>query len=493
LKKQLVNIIVLLIGINNFIIGQTGFFKTEAFNLDFGRGNCIAEYNDSTYVGFGKVFQSGWSNRTMGFFVVNSHGDFLKVTPLSDSLEFNNDTHNELFVLDEYVYAVPNGESQINPVLRYDPLSETVETIYSFDNESNSPIFTTDFQKLKDDSFVINLIESVDNIAVNKIVIFNQDSVIITFSHNYNSLNKTELLVNLEVTDGNSLLFHGYKNSNDNSITLNPFLVEYDLEGNKLWEFTFPDTYQYALVQDLISKDDYILMLNNYSPASINSNETRIVKIDKLTGIDWDVPFGVRLGNSNGNELTRIIEAHEEDGFIVAGGIYKFGQSYKSAIIGKISINGDSLWMKTFEHTTNWNDTNVITDIEQLSHRGYIATGNHRYGILDSVPANENWSSIILLKTDNDGTLDFTSSYLSPPSNSRVSIFPNPSNDLITIESNSSFSGVKIFSLNGKLLKSLSFSPSRIINLNLIDLQTGIYIIKLLTKGTAESYKVFKF
>jgi len=473
---------------------QVGFFNTENLGIDFARGQCVTEFNDSTYVGFGKVFENGWLNRTMGFFVFDIEGEVIRFDPISDSLEFYNDVHNSMFKFGDHIYAMPTGNAQVNPLLKYNPISGEIETQLTFSSAVNDPISNAGFESFNDGSFVVNLIEGTNIKRNNKIVILNDTGVLNSFIHEYDSSVHTESLLEFKITKDSTLMFYGSSNYNDNSLLYHPFLIEYDLEGNVLWRFAFPQGYQYFFGRDMLSLENEILLSYNRTDQNFTSNETRIIKIDKSLGIIWDMPFGSRLGYSNGNDFNRIIESQEGDGYILSGGLYKEGTAFQSAIIGKISLDGDSLWMNTFNHTQNWNDTNVFKDLEQTSDGGYILIGRHVYGVLDSVPENETWISVIVSKVNRNGELSFTSSYLpSSTPNLKIEVYPNPVHSHLNIICEVPIKEVELFSLQGVKLKKEIFDPQPNIVIEVADYSEGIYFLKISTGQRSEVIRIFKF
>jgi hypothetical protein len=69
-----------------------------------------------------------------------------------------------------------------------------------------------------------------------------------------------------------------------------------------------------------------------------------------------------------------------------------------------------------------------------------------------------------------------------------ILLFPNPANDLIYIQSPKASGQIKLFDINGKLLRSESFLANSMINIS--DLATGIYIVQVLSDNMIKHTKL---
>ena len=70
-------------------------------------------------------------------------------------------------------------------------------------------------------------------------------------------------------------------------------------------------------------------------------------------------------------------------------------------------------------------------------------------------------------------------------------VFPNPAYNTINIKTNFSNYDLDIFNVNGKFIKSIKNSTAP--NLNISDLENGLYFFKFIHNGKSEIKKVFKF
>ncbi|SMC84087.1 ELWxxDGT repeat protein [Moheibacter sediminis] len=87
--------------------------------------------------------------------------------------------------------------------------------------------------------------------------------------------------------------------------------------------------------------------------------------------------------------------------------------------------------------------------------------------------------------------LTFEDMAVSDFTQNQFSIYPNPVTDIINISGKSSISSVQIYDLAGKILSNQSFN-SQEAKLNISSLPKGIYIIKLVSEGKTNSYKIIK-
>lgn len=64
---------------------------------------------------------------------------------------------------------------------------------------------------------------------------------------------------------------------------------------------------------------------------------------------------------------------------------------------------------------------------------------------------------------------------------SQLDIYPNPTNDLVTIsfrDENEYISNVEFWSVNGRLVKTFGLNPTKIAFLSVVDLKSGLYFVR---------------
>lgn len=72
-----------------------------------------------------------------------------------------------------------------------------------------------------------------------------------------------------------------------------------------------------------------------------------------------------------------------------------------------------------------------------------------------------------------------------------LSIFPNPVLDIININSSQNISSIQIYSISGALIKTVEIN-NNVVQLDLNDLNSGIYFLKNNTEGNTKMYKIIK-
>jgi len=72
-----------------------------------------------------------------------------------------------------------------------------------------------------------------------------------------------------------------------------------------------------------------------------------------------------------------------------------------------------------------------------------------------------------------------------------VQVFPNPTSDFINVRG-ATITGAEIFSLSGQKLKTISVLDRDNTQIDVTDLQTGIYLLMLTSENSRKSYKIIK-
>ena len=101
--------------------------------------------------------------------------------------------------------------------------------------------------------------------------------------------------------------------------------------------------------------------------------------------------------------------------------------------------------------------------------------------------------------TDNDGTPDYLQFGIALGTNgfeiakNSISIFPNPASDVLNIanKSNETISNVSVYSINGLLVKQIE-KNSAMDKIQVSDLQSGVYFIKIAVANQTLNYKFIK-
>lgn len=70
-----------------------------------------------------------------------------------------------------------------------------------------------------------------------------------------------------------------------------------------------------------------------------------------------------------------------------------------------------------------------------------------------------------------------------------VKIYPNPAKDLVNIAADISVTSIEIYSMTGKLIKTFSKETKQI---NVSELNSGIYLLRVKSEGADQSFKLIK-
>ncbi len=421
-------------------ITQEGFMKSIDPGTDLSYGQCIIEYNQDTLIGLSNCFinDQGWTFYKMCFTMFNKEGDVLRNDICSDSIFMHNDFHNDLFRSGDNIIAYSTGSNSKEYWLIYNP--KTGEIVCSYDemNPEDLVVSMPSFTQLNDTTFAA-LYNDYNEPYTGGIGVFDnqilRNFITIEPSSDYN-------LVNIKIVDthNNTLIVGGVVQEDEPGLILRkPFFEEYSLDGDLLWEYDLPDTYDNYHVKAILpleNGEEFIATFFYSTFVQGQGDEPRVMKISKSEGVIWDIPFGYRLESGSGyNSLNNIHIANDGDGYIVGGSVYVHDSIWhQTAIIGKVSHAGDSLWMRSYAYATTFNASNSIDDLEPTSDGGYVGIGSQSYGSADSTPDTVARRRVLLIKTDEDG-------YISPPSDTEellstdfsVSIFPNPVSDILTL------------------------------------------------------------
>jgi len=441
---------------------QVGFFKADGLNVFRSYGNCVVEIEENRYIGLGRLYREGWTNFNVYFAEFDGKGKVISVDTFQDEFFLHNDVHNEMFLSGNKVYALSSSIGDTvnhSYLLEYNTNTSKVSLVEDFISTNSS---CSGFTLINDDEFFIVFVvfaQSGPNLI--KMVHFKEDIVINEFYHTYNSND----LINgsaseIVVTDSNTIILGGHL-SHENALYV-PYFMEYDLDGNLLWEYKFPNEYAGYFVTDFLLDDGNLIISFTYeNPENNWGTKPRIVKLNKQNGILWNIPFGQRIDNIYANRYNRILKSHENDGYVLGGEIANTDSIiYKAAAIGKVSIDGDSIWHRTYSYSSEWNAYNRLNDLEYTSDGGYLGIGGHSYGGADSIYEGNIFHKTLFLKTNKDGLIDGLDCKIdSTASDLNFNIHPNPTSEaLIIFQKETENMEYIIYSSDGKLLDSFSNS-----------------------------------
>lgn len=160
-------------------------------------------------------------------------------------------------------------------------------------------------------------------------------------------------------------------------------------------------------------------------------------------------------------------------------GVYKVTIRH-AGMAGGFDILIDEIKIKsvTVPATSDWQDW--VSHSFELP----LLEGNHKMKLLFSKQGlNINWYDFNWLRElDAVGNLAFDTT-------NGIIVFPNPSNDFITIKSEiSDIKRIQIFSLQGQLLINQEVNKANAANIDVSKLNSGVYLVKTILKNSAINY-----
>lgn len=190
---------------------------------------------------------------------------------------------------------------------------------------------------------------------------------------------------------------------------------------------------------------------------------------DNVAALDEDLNGDGNLANddTDGDDLPDFADDDDDGDLVLTSEEYVFGRDAN-----------DELWDTDNDGIPNYldnddDDDGVLTANEDYNHNGNAADDDtDNSGIADYLEANVTMGvkNAILHKT--------------------VSLYPNPVSDVLNInnESGRDITGIEVYSVNGVLVKQAQSGNS----INVADLQSGIYFVKIQLSSQVLNYKFIK-
>lgn len=354
-----------------------------------------------------------------------------------------------------------------------------------------------------------------------------------------------------QLSDNSGYIVCGYTASNDGEVTYNHGLDDYwvlklDNSGNIIWQKTYGGS-NHDRALDIITLPDGNFIISGFT-SSVNFDVTNnhgnfdfwILKINSDGAIIWQKTFGGTQEETNNNKLLLL-----DDGSLLIAGRTKSNDGDVTEFQGicdgwliKIDTDGTLLWQKTFGGT-DFDDLNYI---EQTNDDGFVISGR---SLSNDGDLNQNQGDFDawIIKTDDQGQIQWQKTFggsnydafkaqqideenyvfiggtfsndgdvsgnhgdsdiwfgkinisnlaieENNPTNSSLTIAPNPATNYFTIDLLGDFYKLKscaIFDLHGKKVKEVNTTITNKINIE--NLATGNYIIQIETEKGEMIYK----
>jgi hypothetical protein len=170
------------------------------------------------------------------------------------------------------------------------------------------------------------------------------------------------------------------------------WMVRIDLNGNMLWNKTFPEGNASEFRRVIRTENGFLLVGNTFLTSG--TSDGMIAQIDEEGNVLWNIT----IGGTNINKLLSVTKT--DDGFVFAGFTYLSGNVNSAAWVVKTTSDGKVTWNKTYGQSGD-NAARAIVTAENNSCviAGY--TNSSENGVYD----------VWLFKIDADGTLLWSRTY----------------------------------------------------------------------------------
>jgi hypothetical protein len=243
-----------------------------------------------------------------------------------------------------------------------------------------------------------------------------------------------------------------------------PSFIKLDQQGNRIWQ-NYVDTTINGRFEDGITIDGYnSIFAGTCANISGSNRKAFLASIDE---------FGDTLWTKTIEGISRFhsISLYENESAFVCGG-YLFNGNRHIPATAKFDFNGNLIWKKVY---TDIYEDNRIWGVHSTQDGGVIATGKH---------SDNNINGLLILKTNNQGEFSSVGLDLFHDNlNNKISVFPNPVVSHLTIElSEVDYNNLKteIYNSEGRLIKEMSFQNQKLVKLELSEIPTGLYNLRMI-------------
>ncbi len=325
----------------------------------------------------------------------------------------------------------------------------------------------------------------------------------ILWSKSFGIKGKSDIISAIMLTPQKNVKAYGVLNYGEFPQNNNELILDIDSNGNLINTIVTPDADSIYYSSDCIyePKDSsYIFAshLPQIAPTLYTNFYPILYKRDKNNNILWKTKMGNgQYGNTSIAE--RVIKAIENDGYIMVGSLNRidFNDKYidrNYGFIGKIGLNGDSLWLRQYAHINDKKDSitfgDGFYDIINLNNSYYLC--GDVFGPLPNQGLSGNLQAGWFMRVDKYGCLIPgchlpTSLPILDESAIHYKIYPNPTQDEINIfmdDTNGKELTIKICDLNGIPIQSINHNGTAISYiLPIHSYTTGVYFIQFWEKN----------
>ena len=325
---------------------------------------------------------------------------------------------------------------------------------------------------------------------------------------------------NMQEIDANRLLISGAINLASTSYD-DVLLMEIDSSGNIIWAKSYGGTNgeSYGYITKTNDNSIIIAVTTLSFDTSSANGDILLIKTDSLGNEVWSKKYG-----DSGYEQVKGIARDTSGNYIIWGSSTSYYPSFQgTGLVFKIDDNGDLLWSRLYGGT----NLEILFDLKQL-HEQLLICGqirsplppSNRDGYLiktdwfgesgcNDTVVSISYSDVVIntynvLMTDTMVSFIENLSYSTPSltiqsnvscdsvvyisengSQQLLSIYPNPNNGRFFIETNSHerIKAIEIYNMLGQKVFFNATYLSNVIEVNLKDKVTGLYLIKIINKN----------
>lgn len=238
-------------------------------------------------------------------------------------------------------------------------------------------------------------------------------------------------------------------------------------------DFTYLDPIVEEISQTT-SSTDYDITDND------GGSDAWIMKLDQNGEIIWSKTFG-----GSQYDYAYSLVPLSQGGYIVTGnsessdGDLTDNKGETDLWLFQLSNDGDLIWQSNYGGSMSEQANSVFQNEESIYVTGFSYSND------GDLTENAGDADIWFLK------FNFTDLGLNQISKNSLHIYPNPVRDILNIQSDENLKQIEIYDLTGKLIQTYKVSDKSI-QLNLEQLNKGIYVVKIISKSSIVSKKIIK-
>jgi len=263
------------------------------------------------------------------------------------------------------------------------------------------------------------------------------------------------------------------------------FLLKMDALGNILWQSTWGDIYHDGILDLFVMPDGKLLVCGYFSDITNGFDFSRaylaMLSADGNQIIWQRKFFGLDVFNSFDTDFSHIFK-NDDGTYDIWGEEVNYHGDITRPLLMKFSSNFDSLDVQYYSFWNGPGAQNYLRDIVRMPDNGYVACG---FGWDDN--SNEDgW----LLRIDSNGCANVSCTPLAiAPSlgsaKTGVGLYPNPANDIVTIESSEAMNRIEIINAQGQVMETINCNNTLKFSLSTLNYANGIYFYTISHKNNA--------